>query len=495
MANKSIISVDCEIPGGLSEFVEFESSSSLLDADIILFTPSITSFGFSYETYLGKPSFGDDRSFRLREAADHWRRELADAFRAGKTIFVLLEELHEVYIDTGRRRYSGTGRNRQATRIVTEFNNYRALPIEMSVTTSQGKSMRLTRKGAILDDYWREFGKHTLYKVFLEGEIGEPLIVTKSGAKIVSSLLQHKKSGGTIVLLPCLSMGDKSFYEEIEVTGTGDEDENDEDSEAQVDYEWTTDGIAFGNKLLSCLLEIDATLRAAIATTPAPDWSKTSDYALPRETTVRQELVAVEAEVESLEDKKSQLKNQLLNESMPRRLLYEKGKPLEDAILQALSLLDFSATSYQDAESEFDVVFESGEGRFLGEVEGKDKRPIGIEKLRQLEMNIHEDFERDEVSEMAKGVLFGNACRLRPVDERDEFFTDKCRTAAARSGTALIRTPDLFPIVQYLSGTEDGEFARECREVILSTEGQIVKFPEVPVSTTTQDEVEEPRAK
>ena len=109
-------------------------------------------------------------------------------------------------------------------------------------------------------------------------------------------------------------------------------------------------------------------------------------------------------------------------------------------------------------------------------------------------MNIHEDFERDEVSEMAKGVLFGNAYRLKPLNERGEFFTDKCMKAAARSGTALVRTPDLFSIVQYLSGVDDDQFASQCREKILSTAGQLVEFPEAPISTTIQDEVQQSNA-
>jgi hypothetical protein len=95
-------------------------------------------------------------------------------------------------------------------------------------------------------------------------------------------------------------------------------------------------------------------------------------------------------------------------------------------------------------------------------------------------MNIHEDFERDEVTEMAKAVLFGNAYRLHPADDRGEYFTAKCMTAARRTGTALLRTPDLFRVAQYLSDARDPEFAKKCREAILSTEGEIVSFPEPP---------------
>ena len=43
MAKKQILSIECEIPGGFSEFVDFESDISLLDWDIILFRPDILS--------------------------------------------------------------------------------------------------------------------------------------------------------------------------------------------------------------------------------------------------------------------------------------------------------------------------------------------------------------------------------------------------------------------------------------------------------------------
>ena len=88
-----------------------------------------------------------------------------------------------------------------------------------------------------------------------------------------------------------------------------------------------------------------------------------------------------------------------------KRLLYENGKPLEDAIRITLEMMEFRVEHFENSESEFDVVFESKEGRLIGEAEGKDNKAINISKLRQLEMNIHEDFERDEVSDMAKGVL------------------------------------------------------------------------------------------
>jgi hypothetical protein len=211
-----------------------------------------------------------------------------------------------------------------------------------------------------------------------------------------------------------------------------------------------------------------------------PDWVSSSLYVLPKEARLREELLKVESALEELAAQREGLKTKIVEEGSLRRLLYEKGTPLERAILQALQLLGFLAASYQDSESEFDVIFECAEGRLLGEAEGKDNYPINIDKLRQLAMNIHEDFERDGVTEMAKAVLFGNAYRLLPLGDRGEYFTPKCLTAAKQSGTALVRTPDLFRIAQYLSAETDPEFAKKCREAILITQGEIVLFPEIP---------------
>ena len=84
----------------------------------------------------------------------------------------------------------------------------------------------------------------------------------------------------------------------------------------------------------------------------------------------------------------------------------------------------------------------------LGEAEVKDSKAINIDKLRQLEMNIHENLERHEVNTPAKGVLFWNAYRLQELGERSEFFTTECVSAANRSQTALVRTTDLFRVAQ-----------------------------------------------
>lgn len=106
-------------------------------------------------------------------------------------------------------------------------------------------------------------------------------------------------------------------------------------------------------------------------------------------------------------------------------------------------------------------------------------------------MNIHEDLAREEVIEPAKGVLFGNAYRLSPAEQRGEFFTDKCHMAAKRSNTILVRTPDLFKVAKYLSRKADKNYAKACRKAILESPGEIVQFPEQPLINIGKIDIKE----
>ena len=465
---KRIASIECEIPGGLSEYFSIDSDQSLLDWDIILFSPTIDSLVDYTNTYQGKPSLSDSDSFQLRDRLEHWKREISDAVHNGKTVVIFLPNLYEVYIDTGERQYSGTGRNRQTTRIVTDCNNYKCLPFDLKPVNSKGTAMRLAKGSEVLSSYWSEFSGYSSYKVRIEGKVSKSLVVTRTGDKTVGALIKMEDSTGTLLLLPHLNLDAEEFYKETK------------DGE----MEWTKKGRQFGHRLLAAIIEIDRSLRQSRAITPTPEWARAAEYALPKESRLREELLKIDEKIEILQKQKAKTKIALAIESNLRSLLFEKGSPLEDSILQALRLMGFSANNYKDSESEFDAVFESPEGRFLGEAEGKDSSAIGIDKLRQLEMNIHEDLARDEVTQPAKGVLFGNAHRLLPLSERPDFFSAKCVTAVERSGTVLVRTTDLFKVAQYLSGNTDANYAQRCRKAMLETSGEIVQLPDPPATKT-----------
>ncbi|PMS14449.1 hypothetical protein C0Z18_31635 [Trinickia dabaoshanensis] len=467
MGARKILTIGFELASDDSEYASFDSKLSLLDWDIILVKPKLGDFyAYSDDYYQGKRSLSDSSSFRLKESSEHWRREIKQAVDAGKTVIVYLAPLQEVYIDTGQRSYSGTGRNRQTTRHVALFTNYQAIPAAFSPVATSGTSMKLVEKGAeVLASYWKEFEGQSAYEVLLEGENVPSCLMTRAGDKPVGALYRSKASSGALLLLPDIDFDDERFIEEDESNRV-----------------WTTAASQFAGRFVSAIVALDKALRSSSEITPEPLWAADSSYALGPESALKLQLLEAERKVEEAQQEKEAVADQLVAAGKYRALLYEKGKSLERVIIDALRLMGFEAASFKESDSEFDVVFESDEGRLIGEAEGKDNKAVNIDKLRQLSMNIHEDLQRDEVTSPAKPVLFGNGYRLLPIRDRPDPFTEKCQSAATISSTALVHTPDLFNVVQHLLGESNPEFARECRRALLFSTGR-VSFPEAATSS------------
>ena len=256
--------------------------------------------------------------------------------------------------------------------------------------------------------------------------------------------------------------------------------------DGEIEDRWTPTAKEWGNRFLNTLASIDQVVKGQGTRTPVPQWAQSDTYRTDEEITLSERVSRIRDQISDLETQKEDTVAKLIDAGSLKALLFEQGRALEEAVLKAMRLMGFNAERYRDSESEFDGVLECSEGRCVGEVEGKDNKPVNIDKMRQLETNVLEDFNRDEVSEPAKAVLFGNAYRLKPPSERpEEHFTSKCVSAAQRNGTALVRTSDLFTVAKALSDNINEEYAAACRAEILSTNGREVEFPAPPDSNVS----------
>lgn len=485
---KTIYTIACNLPGGYGEHVGFNSKASLLDADQILFVPRFRYYD-NYETHQGKQLLSNTSSFKLQDSIRHWRKEIGDVLKAGRNVFMIMSELQEVLVSTGETEFSGTGRDRVETRHVAPLRNYDVIPFQLQIFESRGRSMILHPREQILGNYWQNFGDVSAYQVYIgESKNVKRLVQTRYGGRTVGAILPTK-SGGALVMLPWVDFDQDDFFAEVSFNEDGAaEIPEDMDADEYWEEEWTSKAKEWGRRYLSELLSLDETLRKRGETTPAPHWVSADRFRTCQEALLSDRLLQMQSEIAELEEKRKTIEADLIDAGNLKGLLFEQGRALEQAVLDSMRLMGFEANSYRDSDSEFDVVLECIEGRCVGEVEGKNKKAIGIDKMRQLESNIQEDFAREEVSVHAKGILFGNAYRLIPPSDRpDEHFTAKCLTAARRNGIALIRTCELFEVARALADTHSEQFAAQCREAILNTCGQEVKFPTIPeieLSTT-----------
>ena len=217
-----------------------------------------------------------------------------------------------------------------------------------------------------------------------------------------------------------------------------------------------------------------------------PVWVYSDDFKSINEVRLIGNIEEVNDKINDLIDQKNSLNNKVIEINKFKRLLYSNGKLLEEAVLRCLKLLGFAAKNFDNGENEFDAVFESEEGRLIGEVEGRDNKAIAIGKFDQLIRNITRDqklrmeSEDDEPPEKAKPVLFGNGFRCTEPNKRDSEFTKHCISHAKDNKAALIKTRDLYPICCYLYSNEDENYAKQCRQAIMNTAGEIVIFPNVP---------------
>ena len=475
MTNKTIFSVNTEVPGEDILEIDIHSNQTLLDADIILFTPTLKRDWYEYgvhSQYQGKYCLSEHGSFAAVEQTRHWKSEIVTAVKAGKLVVIYLAEPVECIRYTGEKQTSGTGRNQKVTDVVTNISSYDMLPTIDSYSTKTGARIKTTKAGSVIAPYWDEFSGYSPYRAEIMGEFSEVVLESEVGSRVVGAM-KRSKDGGAILFLPPVDFDKTEFVEE------------DDDGH----YVWTEDGLQAGKRFVAAISSLAEAISENRTITPPPDWTFGDQYRLPSEGHLETKIIQISEELTRLKETKDTLQQELAITGRPRQLLFEKGTPLEDAILESLKLMGFEADGFNDGESEFDAVFSAREGRFIGEAEGRDSKAIGIVKFSQLERNLHEDFSRDEVDKITKGVLFGNGYRLVVPDERSDIFTEKCLTAAKRTGIALVRTPDMFEPTRYLNeNPEDKDYAEACRKAIADTEGEIVKFPTPPVEKPVKTE-------
>jgi len=477
--SKKISTIGYEIPGLNNLKLGFSSKSSLMDSDILLVAPDLPYYERSFSGdgyYLGKVCYGENGSFKLKADLAHWKKEIINSLNAGKTVFLMLSEKNDFFVDTGSRSYSGSGRNRNTTINVAPSSNYELIPAGIgNIHSANGKEI-LFVGNPLFSNFFKSFKPNLEYKIYLE-DIGNatPIFTGKDKTKILGAI--YKVGAGQLVVLPYLNYDEEKFTEYKK------------NKKGEKEAYWTKDAIKFGHMLTDYLIEIDKGLLQDLSKTPPPLWVLHEKYSSKKEVNIQKNINANIEKIKKIENDNKRLQSELLEEQGLKDLLYEQGKPLENAVIKALKIFGFEAKNYDDGKLELDQVITSPEGyRYIGECEGKNEKDVDIAKFRQLLESLNADFAREEVQEKAFGILFGNAQRLIDPEKRTLDFTQKCKIGADREKIALVKTADLFNVAQFLKENKDDKFQKECRTAIHNGLGKIVVFPSVPTDSQNKND-------
>lgn len=450
---KHITAINFEIPGQEEFNSFFNTKLSLDESDIVIIKPFEQYHGVENK-FKGKDSYGDTSSQIIKEDSEYWRQEIGSFVKSGKNVFVIATSLYDFYVRNGKFHISGTGRNSSRTNYVESYDNYKFIT-NLRITNTNGSSFKVIDNS--MNELVKTFSSILSFKCYIGADNLKPLLATKNGREIVSGVIPIER--GNLVLLPFID------FEDLAETKNG-------------KAAWPKQAIQLGNNFINFIVELNDKILHKQEKSIKPTWLDQDLFKMKVELELGKKIITNNQKIENLTSENNNISEQIYKETIIKDLIFETGKPLERAVIKALEILGYSAENYDNGKLELDAVIVSPEGdRFIGECEGKDNKDIDVSKFRQLNDSLAEDFEREEVREKAKGIIFGNPQRLIEINKRTLDFTEKCKAGAKRENIALIKTVDLFFVAKYILENNDEDFKKRCRDSIINQLGSIVVFP------------------
>lgn len=186
-----------------------------------------------------------------------------------------------------------------------------------------------------------------------------------------------------------------------------------------------------------------------------PAWAES--VSMPRTPEIQADIDSKRGRVNALEAEIAERQREKQEIEKFKKLLYGDGKELEEIFALCLEQLGGKVKPAQYSEEEF-VLEYKGE-LYLVECKGVGKS-IALNHVRQLSDYMFE-FEEDE-GKPGKGILFGNAWKGLPLQERGTtstvIFPENVIARASSLGIALVNSVDFFDAYMgFLAGQVSGE--------------------------------------
>src|SRR5260221_13391229 len=123
------ISLDFRFADARVVSADYGSTITLLDYDLAIWNPAslLNAYTRGASDFQGLVSLSEAESFEIKRDVARRREEMIRFLGLGKTLVIVVYSPVTWCVDTGERKYSGTGRNRHTTNIVAKMDTHHAL--------------------------------------------------------------------------------------------------------------------------------------------------------------------------------------------------------------------------------------------------------------------------------------------------------------------------------------------------------------------------------
>lgn len=442
--------LDTNFVMGSADHSTFVGTDSVFDYDVVIWDPEGTSStydGVYRGKFRGRPAPTEAESVVLLEALDRRRKEFIDFLALGRSLVIIASPPQPIWVDTGKKETSGTGRNQKVTRLLSDVDLLAAVPLELRTIAGRGSGLRLTSPiGASL---WNGTRGLWTYRCYLDKFPGTALLEVDGAQKVVASV-EVTDAGGVLALLPEPWIPDDS------------EDDDDEDeaegtaAPADIDDSETDGYTDVPSQIIAWVYGLGGNQPER-----PPIWAK--QFRFESERKREQEMVRLEKSMARLTRKIDALKLAQAEDDRWKSLSFGSGSSLEDQTRRAFELLGFEVLQAQRGRSDLRLDHEGN--RVVVEIKGLSKS-AGERNAAQLEKWVAEELAEDIV---AKGILVVNTWREIAPDSREVSFPSQMLPYAASRGHCLLTTLQLLSLARRVSeGTLD---AAATARLLLSTVG------------------------
>lgn len=437
-----IISVGEEIQNKNVNNIKYRSTTSFLDAELLIWNPSkvFEEYNAKYPEYKGCRNINDDDSSIIFEDIKRRRNEISDLLKLGRTIVLLLPPPTKCYYWTGEYQYSGTGKNRAKTRIVDDIYLSSIIPInDFDTVVANGNSIEFKGEEPY-KSYWEKMKQFHYYSAYLSSDIGKPILFITGTNKVVASII--KQDNGIIILLPYI----------IQLSTFKSKKEQEK----------------FSDLFIEAIVTLVTELKKSSGDYVLPEWA--NKYYLPNEIDERKELSKKEENLLKLLNDISKNKEKIAIIEKYKLLFSGSGHTLENQVAEVLEEMGFSIIDKPEGRD--DLIIKYDDKIAVVEIKGVNKS-AAEKHAAQLEKWVSEHYSSYEIK--CKGILIVNAFCNTPLELRtDDPFPSQMLVYSEHREHCLITTTQLLGL--YLKVKLSPDEKEICVNELFNTIGVYQKF-------------------